>query len=110
MTCTDVFEGMANKFQEFGLRDVHGVFQFHITGPEGGKWHAICRGDHCRVDRGVHPRPDVTITADDRSVVKLALGRMNPALALLTRKVKVRGDLVLMARLKDLLARKVRFA
>ena len=95
---------MDEKFREFQLRDLHGVFQFNITGSDGGQWHAVCSGETCRVSPGHHLKPDVVITARDEHVVKLALGRMNPALALLTRKVKVKGNLALIAKVKDLLS------
>ena len=104
MNCAEVFEKMDEKFQEFRLRDLNGVFQFNVTGADGGQWHAVCSGDTCRVNRGLHSKPDVVITARDEHVVKLALGRMNPALALLTRKVKVKGDLALIAKVKGLLS------
>ncbi|MEW6261500.1 MAG: SCP2 sterol-binding domain-containing protein [Thermodesulfobacteriota bacterium] len=104
MTCAEVFARMGEKFQEFRLKDVHGIFQFHVRGPGGGQWHAICRGDHCQVKSGVHQRPDVTITASADTVVRLAEGRMRPTQALLTRKVKVKGDLLLIAKMKVLLS------
>ena len=104
MNCTEVFEKMDEKFQEFQLHDLYGVFQFNISGDQGGQWHAICSGETCRVSPGHHANPDVVITARDEHVVKLAQGRMNPALALLTRKVKVKGDLALIAKVKGLLS------
>jgi putative sterol carrier protein len=103
MTCADVFQNMDKRFQELGLRDVYGVFQFDISGPGGGRWHAQCQGDSVRVQPGTVDRPDVTILTSAENVVKLASGKMNPTLALLTRKVRLKGNLVLAARMQGLL-------
>jgi putative sterol carrier protein len=103
MKCEDVFAGMEEKFREFDLKDIFGVFQFHISGPEGGDWYAVCQGDNCRVDQGVVQNPDLRFQASDQTVVRLAEGKLNPAKALLLRKVKVKGNLAMLARLKSML-------
>jgi len=107
MTCAEMFERMEEKFKEVKLPDIDGVFQFNVPGEDGGQWHAVCQGRSCRVSSGRYPRPDVTVTVNAENAVKLAEGRLNPALALLTRKVKVRGDMVLAARIQRLLAGRI---
>ncbi len=104
MDCAEVFERMPEKFKEFDLKNIHGVFQFHISGNGGGQWHSICRGDYCEVHSGVYDRPDVAIWAGAKNVVKMAEGRLNPYFALATRRVKVKGNLVLLAKVQKLLA------
>jgi putative sterol carrier protein len=94
---------MEEKFREFELKDVYGIFQFHISGPDGGDWYAVCQGDSCRVDRGVAENPDLRFNASDNTVVRLVEGRLSPAKALLLRKVKVKGNLALLARLQNML-------
>ena len=101
MTCSEVFERMNDKFKEYNMKDVHGVFQFEIEGNGGGRWHAICQGDHCQVGRGLTERPDVVVYANAKNVVKLAEGRLNPLLALATRKIKVKGDWNLINKMKN---------
>jgi putative sterol carrier protein len=107
ITCAEVFEKMPAKFREFGLSNINGVFQFDIDGPEGGAWHAVCEGDRCRVARGRHANPDVVFFARDKDVVQLAEGRMNPALALATKRVTVKGNLFLASRLRSVLKGKI---
>lgn len=102
MRCADVFAGMEEKFRELKLKDVYGVFQFHISGPDGGDWHAVCRGDTCRVDRGVAEKPDLIFQASDKTVVRLVEGRLKPATALLLRKVKIKGNLALLTKLQSM--------
>jgi putative sterol carrier protein len=103
VTCRQVFEGMEAKFQELALKDVHGVFQFHIRGDGGGNWHAVCTGSDCRVREGVHGRPDVVIHASDRTVEALVNKRISPIRAFLTGRVRMKGDVPKMVRLKTLL-------
>ena len=98
---------MSRKFQELGLKDVHGVFQFNISGPQGGRWHAVCSGDRCQVETGAHQNPDVTIDAKDKDVVRLIEKKMSPLMALATRRVKVRGNPLLIAQIRGLLSGRV---
>ena len=106
MTVTDVFEGMDRKFRQFGIRNVHGVFQFDVGGPGGGQWHAVCSGDRVEVRRGRHPHPDVSVTAQADSVIRIAEGRLKPTWALMTRKIKVKGNMALAYKMNDLLSGK----
>jgi putative sterol carrier protein len=103
MEVQDVFNGMADKFQQYGLQNVHGVIQFHVTGRENGEWYAHCQGDHVVVHEGVHPAPDVTVQGDSKTVVGLAEGRINPAWAMMRRKMKVKGSPFLIGKLSVLL-------
>lgn len=105
MTCDEIFANMEDRAREMGVKDIYGVFQFQIDGDGGGHWHAICEGDAVRVQQGVFPKPDVTVITSARNAVKLAEGHLNPALALLTRKVKLKGDLSLAARVQSLLSK-----
>lgn len=101
MECREVFERMSEKFEELRVNDVYGVFQFNIDGHGGGSWHAVCEGDSCKVREGRFMKPDVTLSADANDVVKLAEGRMNPLLALARRKIKIKGDVRLMAKIQS---------
>jgi len=107
MTCAEIFAQMEERFRELELSDIHAVFQFNIHGNGGGHWHAVCEGDSYRVRAGVFPRPDLTVTTSAGNAVKLAEKRLSPALALLTRRVKLKGDLVLAARIKTMLKHRV---
>ena len=107
MTCDDVFEGMEDKYKEFGLTDIYGTFQFNIHGPGGGDWHAICQGDSVRVGIGSVSKPDVTIATSCKNIVKMVEGRLNPYFAFITGRVKVRGNMRLMAKVGNLLSTRV---
>ena len=107
MTCAEVFEGMEAKYREFGIKNLYGSFQFNISGPGGGNWNAVCQGDSCRVSAGILPDPDVTIKSSDKVVVKIIEKKMNPALALMTRKIKVKGSRNLINQVVSLLAGKL---
>lgn len=104
MTCNELFGRMEEKYAELGISDVNGVFQFNIDGQDGGRWHAVCAGPSCQVLSGPHESPDVTVSARSEHVIKLAEGRMNPALALLTGKVKIKGKPSLLAKVQSLLS------
>ncbi|MDY6851968.1 MAG: SCP2 sterol-binding domain-containing protein [Thermodesulfobacteriota bacterium] len=103
MTCAEIFAQMEERFRELEFSDIHAVFQFNIHGDGGGHWHAVCEGNFCRVQTGVFPRPDLTVTTSAGNAVKLAEGRLSPTLALLTRRVRLKGDMVLALQIKTML-------
>lgn len=107
MTCAEIFAQMEERFRELEFSDIHAVFQFNIHGDGGGYWHAVCDGDSCRVRTGVFPRPDLIVTTSAGNAVRLAEGRLSPTLALLTRRVRLKGDLVFAAQIKTMLKHRV---
>ena len=104
MTCQDVFRGMPEKFQQLALKDIYGVFQFYISGKGGGEWFAVCKGDAVEVGSGRTSRPDVSIYCNAENVVKLAQKRLSPTLAVITRKIKVKGNLALFTKIGSILS------
>jgi len=70
------------------------VFQFDISGPEGGQWHVKVKDGDCQVSEGTHGSPTTTIKMADEDFVKLIAGELNAMSAFTGGKLKIEGDLM----------------
>ncbi|HNR00064.1 MAG TPA: SCP2 sterol-binding domain-containing protein [Trueperaceae bacterium] len=77
------------------------VVQYSISEPV---YHVLENGEVVAVE-GTAPDPDVTIKVGDDDLIDLLGGRLSPAAALFTGRLKVRGDIGLAQRLIGLVDR-----
>ena len=79
-------------------------YVFRVNGPGGGDLYIVVERGSARAGAGRAPVPvDCTIELEMATALGIITGRINPALAYMTGKVKVRGDLGAAGRLGDLL-------
>ena len=73
----------------------------------GGPEQACLTVDHgeLEVGQGERPEPDVTFRAEAKDYVAVAEGRMNPMLALATRKFRIEGNMGLAMKLQKVFKR-----
>jgi putative sterol carrier protein len=62
-----------------------------FSGAGGGAWTLYITGGTCRVSEGRAAQPDLLISQSPETFVKTRTGMQQPVLALLSRKIKVRG-------------------
>ncbi len=94
LTVKTVFDRLPEAFQADRAAGVDVVFQFHISGPDGGSWYATVKEGSCSVTRGTHESPTSTIKMADADFVKLIKGELNAMKAFTTGKLMVEGDLM----------------
>ena len=90
----DVFAKMPGAFLSDKAAGVDVVFQFSISGPKGGEWHAVVKDQSCEVMESEHQSPTTTIKMADADFVKLITGELNAMNAFTTGKLKIGGDLM----------------
>jgi len=94
LTVEGIFEGLPDAFQADQAAGVDVVFQFNISGPKGGVWHATIKEGTCEVTQGSHDSPTTTIDMADDDFVKMIAGELNAMVAYTSGKVKIGGDLM----------------
>lgn len=72
---------------------VDAVVQYKFTGSETGAWHLIIKDKTLQVIEGEHASPNMTMTFDADSYLKIANGELDPTMAFMKGKVKVSGDM-----------------
>jgi NAD(P)-dependent dehydrogenase (short-subunit alcohol dehydrogenase family)/acyl dehydratase/putative sterol carrier protein len=89
-----IFEGIPRAFRAEKSAGLDVVFQFDISGGEGGSWHVTVKDKSCSVAEGKHERPTTTIKMGDEDFIRLIKGELNAMKAYTTGKLKIEGDLV----------------
>ncbi|MEX1195065.1 MAG: SCP2 sterol-binding domain-containing protein [Dehalococcoidia bacterium] len=96
-----IFHYMPLIFRSDKGADVNATYQFTMEGDGGGQWTlAIAAGKADAAD-GEAPSHDVEIKTKPELWIDLTNGELNPALAIMTRKVKIGGNAGLAMKLSD---------
>jgi len=100
-----IFDAMKTNFEADPSKaeGVKAVFQFKVTGDNGGNWYADTTGDVPDISEGEHDNPNVTITVADQDFVDIKSGKLNGQMAFMTGKLKIAGDMGLAMKLQKLL-------
>lgn len=88
------FQKMASAFKPERAGDVEATVQFDITTPDGLRQHAlIVKGGQCTAHNGPADSPRSTIKMGVVEFYRLLTGKLNPMNAVMTRKLKISGDM-----------------
>ncbi len=89
-----VFDRMPEFFRTEAAGGVDVVFQFNISGPDGGDWHVGVKDGTCTVESGVHSKPTTTLRMADEDFLALVGGKLPAMRAFTSGKLKIEGDLM----------------
>jgi putative sterol carrier protein len=90
-----IFGRMPSQFRADKAGGTAAVIQWNITGPAGpDTWSLVIADGACTVSDDPSLPPKVSLTMGGYTFLQLISGNANPALLVMTGKVKVNGDLV----------------
>lgn len=101
----EIFRRMPERFDARRAAGVEAVVEWRIRDrPDGGhdSWHLILRDGECQVVEGPADSPTVTYEVGPVDFIKLITGNASGPKLFLFGKLKIRGDLVLGARMQML--------
>jgi len=79
------------------IKKVASIFQFDITEKKGGpvlsSWEIDLKNGNGRVTKGASAKPDATFTMTDADFEQVCLGKLNPQIAFVQGKMKIKGNL-----------------
>jgi putative sterol carrier protein len=93
------FEALPSRFHAAAAEGVTAVYQFDVSGDEGGQYQLHIADKTCRVSPGVHPAPNVTLRMAGEDCMAILDGRLTGVSAYLSGRLKMEGDLGLAMRL-----------
>ncbi|XP_001606624.1 peroxisomal multifunctional enzyme type 2 isoform X1 [Nasonia vitripennis] len=101
-----VFAQMADyvKSHPEQVKKINGVFHYIVTskGEPQADWTLDLK--KCVVYKGKpEGKVDTTLTIDDKDMIQLALGKLNPQMAFMKGKLKIKGNIMLTQKLKSLI-------
>ena len=89
----ELFERLPGAFIPEKAGDMDSVIQFELTGEEAGLWAVVIKDGTCKVDKGQHENPTMTLTADSQDYKDIVTGRLKAMNAFMQGKVKLQGNL-----------------
>jgi putative sterol carrier protein len=97
----EVFDVIATRFDPNAAVGVDAVYQFDLTGADGGTYHIRIAEGRCEVGEGVRADARITITMAASDYLDMINGVLNPRMAYIAGKLKIRGDLNLAVRMEE---------
>ncbi len=91
------FAGLEEAFLPDQAANVNKTIQFNFTGAEEGIWHLVIANGALSYGQGAAEGADATATVDSADWLKLLRGELNPMSAVISGKLKIKGNPMLLA-------------
>ena len=101
-SCQEYFETLGERFVAEKSKGVNATYQFELSGDGGGTWAVKVADGGIEVIEGGVDEPDSVVTAKADNYIKIANGDINGLRAVMTRKMKVKGNLVLARKMQHM--------
>lgn len=98
----EFFRQLPEKLDSDAAEDVEAVYQFDLSGTEGGQYVVTICGGICRVIEGTHDDPHVILSMAGEDCIKVLNGQLSGPQAAMSGRIKISGDLGLAMQLKAL--------
>ncbi len=106
MTPKEVFtDKLPAQMKEKGdeVTKVNAIYQFMVTGDNGGNWWVDTTKSGGEVGEGENADAKCTITMSDTDFIDMVTGKLNGQMAFMTGKLKIKGDMSLAMKLGNVL-------
>jgi putative sterol carrier protein len=98
----EYFDTIGTRFVSKEAAGVNAVFQFELSGPNGGTFAVAVAETSVTVTQGAHAEPTVVLKMDGDEYVKMANGKINGHWAVMSGKLKVSGNMMMAMKMQSL--------
>ncbi|NXY72718.1 HSDL2 protein, partial [Glareola pratincola] len=100
----ETFRVIQGAMSEEYVRTTQGVFQFELSGEEGGTWYIDLKTKGGSAGFGKPPvTADVVMNMSSADFVKMFTGKLKPTLAFMSGKLRIKGNMALAIKLEKML-------
>ena len=101
-TVKEYFDTLDQRFDYGASKGVKACFQFELTGDGGGIYCVNVDDGTMSIAEGGNDAASITITISAEHYLKMAHGKLNGQMAVMTGKMKVKGNMGLAMKMKKL--------
>ena len=105
-TVKQAIEGMVLSIDPNEAKNLNAIIQFNVSGEDSGHYYLTIADGKCTFTEGVAPEPTLSINTPGDVWLKIARKEMKGAIALMTGKYKVKGQIRLLMRMDKIFSRK----
>jgi putative sterol carrier protein len=98
----EFFKQLPSKLDADAAEDLEAVYQFDLSGTQGGQYVLTIREGACQVKEGRHEDPHVILSMAGEDCVKVLNGELSGPAAAMSGRIKISGDLGLAMQLRAL--------
>ncbi|XP_053910829.1 hydroxysteroid dehydrogenase-like protein 2 [Cuculus canorus] len=100
----ETFRVIQGTMSEEYVRSTQGVFQFELSGDEGGTWYIDLKTKGGSAGFGKPPvAADVVMSMSSAHFVEMFTGKLKPTLAFMSGKLRIKGNMTLAIKLEKML-------
>ncbi len=100
----NVINYFEDKLRDNELKIGNTTYQFELLDDVQSVFYIVLKDGKGTVFHGKHHNPDVTLQMTESHLEALIAGKLNPTIAYMTGKLKVKGDIAMALKLQALLS------
>ncbi len=101
-TVRDLFLSLPSKLDKEAAEDLDAVYQFDLSGSQGGQYQLLVQNGTCVVKEGTHADPHVTLSMAGEDCIKVLNGQLSGPAIVMSGRLQISGDVGLAMQLKSL--------
>ena len=101
-TVKEFFQLLPGRLDSDAAEGLDAVYQFDLSGTQGGQYILTIREGACQVAEGMHEDPHVVLSMAGEDCIKVLKGQLSGVAVAMSGRLKVSGDIGLAMQLKAL--------
>jgi putative sterol carrier protein len=101
-TVKEFFQLLPGQLDSDAAEDLDAVYQFDLSGAQGGQYILTIREGVCQIAEGTHENPHVVLSMGGEDCIKVLKGQLSGTAVAMSGRLKISGDIGLAMQLKAL--------
>lgn len=101
-TVKEFFQLLPSRLDSDAAEGLNAVYQFDLSGAEGGQYILTIREGVCQVVEGMHEDPNVVLSMTGEDCIRILRGQLNGPAVAMSGRLKISGDIGLAMQLRAL--------